>query len=172
MFLGDSLTEWGGWEQFFPNWEINNLGRAGDTTADILNRLPDFNNADVSKLFFMAGINDIGNNTPINEIMENYKAIINHILKSVPASKVYLQSVLPVATDVWPNPNVKKDQIHQLNEKIEQLAHEKECAFINLAPAFSDNMGNLNLDFTNDGLHLSIEGYKVWKNEIKNYLSN
>ena len=35
LLLGDSLTEAGPWEEAFPDRQVINAGRTGDTTADI-----------------------------------------------------------------------------------------------------------------------------------------
>ena len=39
VFIGDSITEYGEWNDFFSSKNLSNRGVAGDTTEDILRRL-------------------------------------------------------------------------------------------------------------------------------------
>ena len=39
IFLGDSITEYGQWDEFIPDPKVRNRGIAGDTTPNLLKRL-------------------------------------------------------------------------------------------------------------------------------------
>lgn len=43
---------------------------------------------------------------------------------------------------------------------------EEQVFFLNLQPAFSDDIGILRRDLTTDGIHLSIRGYETWETVI------
>ena len=59
IFLGDSMTEYGEWVEFFGNPNIKNRGIAGDMTDGILDRLDEVTASSPSQLFLMIGVNDL-----------------------------------------------------------------------------------------------------------------
>lgn len=170
IFLGDSLTEWGPWEILFPQSSILNYGKAGNKTSDILFRLKDLYSENPSSIFFMAGINDIGDNISIEIIGSNIRKIISKLIEKWNKVELFLLSVLPVSIDVWENPAIKNEKIIELNKIIKQIANDFNCRFLNLHSAFTDEQGNLDMNYSNDGLHLNLKGYEVWNNEIKSYV--
>ena len=59
VFLGNSITEQGWWNVLFRDPKVVNRGIGGDNTFGMLDRLPGILAAQPSKIFLMAGINDI-----------------------------------------------------------------------------------------------------------------
>src|SRR3712207_850541 len=51
LFLGDSISDYCEWSEFFPNKRIKNRGIAGDTTDGILNRIDEVIQSKPEKLF-------------------------------------------------------------------------------------------------------------------------
>lgn len=170
IFLGDSLTEWGNWPKLFPKHNILNYGIAGNTTTDIINRLKDLKQHKPNKLFFMAGINDLGDQEKPENIFSNYENIFHYIKKEFVGLQLHILSVLPVHFNMIIKPAITPGNIQLLNSYLKKLAISNQAIFINMAPAFSDNFGNLNPLYTNDGLHLNTEGYLIWKQEIEKYI--
>ena len=81
VFIGDSLTEWGDWEQRFPGYNVTNLGISGETVEGLLARRerirtkienPDF-------VFLMTGINNIA--TGHYDIFPPYREIVRNSLR-------------------------------------------------------------------------------------------
>ncbi len=170
IFLGDSLTEWGNWNTLFPDENILNFGIAGDTTSDVLIRLHEVCRHQASKLFLMIGINDLGDNMAVEDILQNYREIVRKIIKNCPAVNICLLSVLPAVYPKFGGSGINHANVQDLNDGILEIARENKLTFINLAAAFSDNDGNLDRRFTIDGIHLSREGYEKWKEEIYIYI--
>ena len=170
IFLGDSLTEWGNWEELFPDQEIMNFGIAGNTTTDLLRRLDKIYRHKASKLFLMIGINDIGESSEVNDILSNYEKIIQRLKNERPDLKIHLISVLPVMYNKFPGSGINQENVRVLNEGIRQIAVENDISYIDLTSLFADENGNLNKIYTIDGIHLSKEGYKKWKEGITNYI--
>lgn len=173
-FFGDSLTDYGQWSEFFSNGKIINRGISGDDTERLLNRINEVGNP--SKLFIMAGTNDLVEGKNLNEITSNYEKIISTISKGSPSTKIYVQSVLPFNQDrykkYYPSyKHVNNSEIITLNNKLKSLSKKYNATFVDLYPSFIKN-GNMNQKYTVDGVHLTGDGYSVWINDIRNYVSH
>jgi len=167
VFLGDSLTERGNWKELFPEYNILNYGISGNKTYEILNRLNEVIVRQPDKIFLMAGINDLGENRNANEIIADYNSIIENINNESSNTGLFLLSILPVAEN---RAGLKNEHIKELNYQIENIANNKHIKFINMFNAFVTTSGQINPKYSNDGLHLSKEGYILWKQLIKNFI--
>jgi len=168
IFLGDSITDGCEWDELFHNSNIVNRGIGGDSTQGILNRLNEITSDQPSKVFIMIGINDLHLlNKKSNDIIENYKTILETIKNDSPNTKIHIQSVLPINSTLIKDAN--NQDIIQLNTSLKLLAKEKNCIYIDLYSKFCKD-GELNLDYSNDGIHLLGNGYLFWRDSIKKYL--
>ncbi len=173
IFLGNSITDYGEWPEFFQNSKIKNRGISGDITLGILARLNDILVAQPSKIFLLIGINDISKNNPDSIILYNYQMIIEEILEKSPTTQLYIQSILPINNDFKKYPRLQNKEKHILflNKKLKELCQEKNLTYIDLFSAFCNDKGQLKPEFTNDGLHLTGEGYKMWIEILKPYVN-
>jgi lysophospholipase L1-like esterase/acetyl esterase/lipase len=165
IFLGDSITDFAEWADLFKNNKMKNRGISGDRTRGILNRLDEVINRKPAKVFIMIGINDIAANIPDSVILQNYTTIIQRLRTALPATGIYIQSILPTngTFPEFPRHQRKEEHIHAINTYLQQLAAEQRCIYVDLYHAMLDSEGRLNKQYTNDGLHLTGEGYLVWK---------
>ncbi len=169
VFLGNSITEGGNWSELFPDKKVLNRGIGGDMTAGVLARMDEIVRHEPSKLFICIGTNDLGFGLENEVIISNYSAIVEAVKKSSPATKIYVQAVLPVGNSfIFPHRNYK---IPPLNALIEKMCSETGVTFINIYDAFTDATGYLNSQYTNDQLHLTGAGYLVWKNELEAFVN-
>ena len=168
VFLGDSLTEYGQWEELTQHSNVLNRGIAGDTTPNLLRRLDHIVELAPSKIFLMIGINDfLFFDRP--QILENYQQIVQQLTTQLPNTQLYLQSILPV------NPTIRRiamdnEEIRLLNQSIQQLATDQELIYIDIHHPLKDANGNLDEKYTEDGVHLNGLAYRVWHKEIAAYL--
>ncbi|MCB0509560.1 MAG: hypothetical protein H6579_09225 [Chitinophagales bacterium] len=161
IFLGDSITEGGNWEELWPEKNILNRGIGGDTSEGVLNRIDEVLRHQPSKIFICIGTNDLAKGTGSKQIIANYKKILDSIKSHSPATKIYVQSVLPVGKCVlFGHDNTK---ISVLNLRLRKLCIEENVPFIDLHPLFADAEGYLKKEFTNDQLHLLGTAYLAWK---------
>jgi len=63
VFLADSITQTGKWEDFFPDSPTRNRGIAGDTTRRVLARVPEVARGHPAKVFVLIGTNDVSTGT-------------------------------------------------------------------------------------------------------------
>lgn len=167
VFVGDSITYKNPmWNELFENNDIANRGIGSDTTYGLLNRLDTITSLKPKKIFIMIGINDIARDISTDEILVNYEAIIVKLQKDLPKTKVFVQSILPV-TD---RDNIKNEYIQEINSSLKQLADSNNCTYINLYDFFVDKENNLRQELTIDGVHLSANGYEIWRDLIKDYV--
>lgn len=161
VFVGDSITE------FFPlkkylsrDLPLVNRGIAGTDTKWLLEHLTDQVLAlDPDKIFLMIGVNDFGWGYPIADIVGRISQLISQIRAEAVFTKIYLLSVLPVNASPEFAGTVKvrnNRDIQQLNQDLQVLGGVE---FIDLYPLLLDDQGNLALDYTTDGLHLSQAAY-------------
>jgi lysophospholipase L1-like esterase len=164
MFLGNSITEGGNWKELFNDSGIINRGIGGDITYGLLKRVDDVVIRKPSRLFILIGINDIGKDIPEEIIVDNYQKLVGIILKKSPDTKIFIQSILPLNNTVkgFPQHYNKAAHVVRANKLIRQMCVDMKLDFINLYPLFLDKQQKLNVAYTNDGLHLNADGYKLW----------
>ena len=179
VFLGDSITDWYPFEDFYSSdVPIINSGFAGYTSEELLKDMDKtVYQYNPTKVFIQVGTNDLNCDNPDTEkILKNITRIINNVKKNRPNSEVYLESIYPInKTDdekinkgcVGKRENI---DIVSLNEKLEEYCNNNDVVYIDLYDELSDDRGDLKLEYTTEGLHLSREGYQVVSKILKQYL--
>lgn len=169
IFLGDSLTWKGSWQQWFPDYRIHNFGVCGEKTSQIMERLDDVILLEPDILFVMMGINDLGDGLAANEIMTNWNTFVEQVENALPNTEVVVQSLLPVNTTLFSNPRVTSEKILHVNKELRRFAEMKKLSFINLYPLFVNDAEMLNETVTIDGLHLNDNGYVLWQEKLESF---
>lgn len=178
VFLGDSITEGGDWDEYFKgslpdNVNIFNRGISGDITAGVINRLDQVLRGKPKKIFLMIGINDLGKDIHYKKVVENIDYIVKEIRFKSPMTKIYLQSVLPVNIDMVRSDVLKRKThaINKTNRGIRKIAMKYNIIYLNIYE-YVKAPNSLQLDplFTYDGLHLNEKGYGIWVKAIKKYV--
>lgn len=167
VFLGNSITAGSDFQTFFPNKQIVNLGYSGDFIPGMINRIEMVKAVKPEKIFVMAGTNDIGF-ISIDKYVERYDSLITGLQRSIPESKIYIQSVLPINHEMASS-YASNEKISQANKEIEKLAKAKNCVFINLYDLYVMD-GEMNKELTRDGAHLKPEAYNIWAQAIEKYI--
>ena len=170
VFLGDSITEYGQWEELMNHPKVKNRGIAGDTTWGLMRRLNNITQSQPKAIFLMIGINDFLF-TDVHEIIENYKKIVEQIKSESPDCQLFIQSVLPV-NSIVKNSVFDNNLINQLNVSIKDLAIKEGLVFIDIHQKLMDKNGQLDAKFTADGVHINGTAYLIWKDLVKPYLAN
>ena len=174
IFLGDSLTDWCQWSEFFQNLNIKNRGIGGDRVNGILKRLPEVVSSSPDKVFLMVGVNDLGWGVDVQEIVLNYERVIQNISKTTPSTTIYVQSILPVneqlLSQYYPGSKITGKNILKLNRYLKDLSQKYQLTYVDLYPLFTANENQLDENLTFDGLHLNGKAYCIWKSAIDKYL--
>ncbi|WP_405609268.1 GDSL-type esterase/lipase family protein [Polaribacter sp. Asnod1-A03] len=168
VFLGDSITEFCNWNEFFMQLNIKNRGISGDVIEGVFNRLDEIIAAKPQKIFLMIGTNDLGNRRSIHQITSDYEKLINILITKMPETTLYLQSILPTKNSLNRDNNI----IIAINKEIEMLANKNSLIYINLFDTFKTANNQLNMSLSYDGLHLNGKGYLLWKDVIIEYVES
>ena len=171
VFLGDSLTEYYHLDEFYDDLPTINSGRAGWTTDQILDNIDSLVYIyNPTKVFLLIGTNDIEQGKSINDIVINIEKITKRIKKNRPKTKIYIESLYPVNnTDFEKISHGMVGQrsntiIKKINKEIKKYCNEFDYTYIDVYNNLTDKNGNLKLEYTEEGLHLSSLGYiKVTK---------
>lgn len=173
VFLGNSITNGCEWSELFADSRVKNRGISGDITMGVYDRLDPILQGKPAKIFLLIGINDVARGFSVDSIVGNIGLIIDKIRKESPATRLYLQSLLPVTDHyhLFEGHTSRGALVPQINERIKQLAEGNGITYIDLYARFVDpSTGKMNTSYTNDGLHLLGKGYVVWRDLVKPYI--
>lgn len=172
IFLGNSITDGSEWGELFADLRLKNRGISGDVTAGVIHRLDEIASRKPSKVFLLIGVNDLARGSAPDTVVKNILWIADYLKQETPATKLYVQSLLPL------NPSFGKFGAHmsragevvKVNEQLKERAPLHHYMFVDLYPSFTDAQNKLDARYTNDGLHLTGEGYLLWKHLIYPYV--
>lgn len=169
VFLGNSITKVGKWQELIPGQNIINKGISGDITTGVLARLEDCLATRPEKIFVMIGINDLKIGKAIDTITANQKKIIEKIKRLSPKTKIYMQSTLPVheimLADIYKRLN--NQDIAKMNAALKMVCKQLKVKYIDLHPIMLDENAQLKKSWSTDGLHLRPEAYVAWVAYLK-----
>ena len=120
----------------------------------------------------MIGVNDLAAGVSPDEIVANVARLIDRFQSESRWTKIYVQSILPVNGDLpgYERRKACAPLIVPTNKRLEALCDEKEVTYLDVWGALADHEGRLDKRYTNDGLHLTGEGYVVWRDAIKQHV--
>jgi lysophospholipase L1-like esterase len=173
VLLGDSLSLWFPVEMLPSDRVWLNQGVSGENSAGLLKRLNLLDELQPETIVVMVGINDLIKGTSDEQILDNYRQIIQTLKEKHPKSSLVVQSVLPHGGDRVGTIDreqvlqLSNERIYQFNQKLGSLTAESEVLFLNLHPLFTDGDGLMQADLSTDGLHLKRQGYFVWRSAFQ-----
>lgn len=173
VFLGNSITNGAEWSELFQNKNVKNRGISGDICMGVYDRLDAILKGKPAKIFLLIGINDVNRGTPADTIVRRIGMIARKIKTDSPKTKLYLQSVLPVTDHykMFQGHTSRWQVIPEINKGLIRLAAEEGATYIDLYSHFMDEKtGKMNINYTNDGLHLLGKGYMKWVEIVKPYI--
>lgn len=173
IFLGNSITNGGEWCELFDNKHVKNRGISGDICMGVYNRLDAILKGKPAKIFLLIGINDVSRGTSADTIVSGIGRIAQKIRKDSPKTKLYLQSVLPVTDHykMFGSHTSRWQMVKEINERLMVLAEKEQLVYIDVYSHFVDPAtGKMNVEYSNDGLHLLGKGYIKWAEILKPYV--
>ncbi|BAY32848.1 GDSL family lipase [Nostoc carneum NIES-2107] len=158
IMVGDSLSMWFP-EEKLPTTKLwLNQGISGDTSGGVLKRLGAFSQTRPDVIYVMAGINDLRKGLSDDVILRNHRQIMRRLKQNHPKAQIIVQSILPTRLST-----ISNQRIRNLNNQLALMAKQEKVSYANMYRWFTDFEGNLRLELTTDGLHLSPDGYEVWQ---------
>ncbi|ODG97801.1 G-D-S-L family lipolytic protein [Nostoc sp. KVJ20] len=162
ILIGDSLSMWFPREKLPAGKLWLNQGISGDTSSGVLKRLGAFSATRPNVIYIMAGINDLRKGDSDETILRNYRRIVRRLRQTHPQSQIIVQSILPTRL-----PKLSNSRIRNINTQLTLIAKQEGANYLNIYSWFTDMEGNLRPELTTDGLHLSQEGYDVWRTALQ-----
>lgn len=163
VFLGSSQTA--GWKYVGGFKNVVNKAVVSNTTAKILRSLGPVVRLKPEKVFILEGINEISGSTAT--ILGRYREILRRIHRGSPATRIFVQSVLPVRN----RPDLSNRKIMELNAGLQSLCDEcANCVYVDLYRHFVED-GQMRRQLTSDGVHLRPDGYRLWRSLLAPYLA-
>ncbi|MFN6566286.1 SGNH/GDSL hydrolase family protein [Dendronalium sp. ChiSLP03b] len=162
ILVGDSLSMWFPAEKLPAGKLWLNQGISGDTSGGIFKRLAAFSATRPEAIYIMAGINDLRKGASDETILRNHRRIIRSLKQSHPKTQIIIQSILPTRLESIPN-----SRIRRINAQLASIAKQEKVSYVNIYSWFIDFQGNLRSELTTDGLHLSPDGYDVWRSALQ-----
>ncbi len=175
IFMGNSITE--AWQyvdsMFFKNKLFVNRGISGQTTPQMLLRFrQDVIQLKPSVVVILAGINDIAQNTgpiTIEGIFGNIQSMVQ--LAQANNIKVVLSSVIPANVIPWKKEIEPAEIVVQLNSMIEAYCKKNKITYVDYYSKLVDDKKGLNKEYSEDGVHPNIKGYKIMDSILENAIS-
>ncbi|QSB22403.1 GDSL-type esterase/lipase family protein [Curtobacterium sp. 24E2] len=159
LFLGDSITAQGSWDTWLPDEQTLNQGISGDTTDGVLARLDAVVAEQPEVIVLLIGTNDFGNHRASAEhVVRNVETILVTLRRELPGVRLLLVSVLPRQAEYT-------TKIEEANRHLRQFVATCHAQYLDAWPALADG-DHLDDRFTDDGLHLTDEGYRAYLGEL------
>lgn len=176
ILVGDSISLWFPANLLPPQRHWLNQGISGETSNGLLKRLDLLDETEPEVIFVMIGINDLLRGYADTAILDSQRDIVRYLQTAHPQAQIVLQSILPHASEAeatWEGrdrfSDLPNSRIQKLNQELETIAQEEGVYFLDLYPVFINEQGNLNMDLSTDGLHLSPKGYQTWSIALQVY---
>lgn len=165
LMLGDSLVEWGDWQELLPEYHIVNRGMAGESIEGLAARLvQELNDApEPDAILLQSGTNNLLLGYP--HFPAVYTGMLPTIRAFIPDTPIIISSLMPM-------PVVPEHELADVNDQLRDLTEETDlCWFLDMVPPFMEKCLPITQPgFLNDQVHLSTRGYQVWAAEIKSCL--
>ena len=171
LFVGGFHTQQFSFSEFGLDYHYVNVSRSDLTTHMLLDNMKemvyDYN---PSVIFLELGIVDLNQGVSEDEFMSNYDQIIDSIQSNRPNAIIFIESIYPINDHVDGyngrlNQNISNEKIMLVNTKLKKLAKEKKVRYLDIHSTFNKR-GELNSNYTNDGVTLNHDGYVELYNEI------
>ncbi|MBX7244253.1 MAG: N-acetylmuramoyl-L-alanine amidase [Candidatus Sumerlaeaceae bacterium] len=172
VILGDSITE-GNPLKTVIGMPVINMGISGDqidipttATGGVLRRVALVPKARPTDIFLLIGINDFGAGKSVADAETQYRALVKKLRELAPTAKLHLQSILPTTG----RHAYLLEKVNAMNPKIQAIAKEFGCDYVDLFSIMKNDKGELREDYTGDGLHLKQPANNAWVTAIEAHL--
>ena len=155
------------------DYVIYNRGYGGYTMTQLMDVLDMVTDLIPSAVFINIGTNDIDrldDDYTYEDMMDNYRTIIETIWESAPNCVIYMMAYYPCTANTGTGQITRTlEQINEANEYVEALAAELGCNYIDVSDVLKDDDGYLKEEYAADSIHLTDEAYYAIYEELKPY---
>ena len=173
VFIGSDIADNAELAELFGNRHIINRGIRSEKSTDILTHIERIIEGKPHKIFVQLGTDDLMSGIGAEQIAADVSKMIELVREGSPRTRLYILSIAPVNDEEYRLPKGYGDlktKIRESNQSMETICKAKGVTYINVFDVLADTEGNLQKDYTNDGIHLTGEGYLLWRDTIKKHL--
>ncbi|WP_419465707.1 SGNH/GDSL hydrolase family protein [Aliivibrio fischeri] len=160
VLFGDSITEWGPWQDVFTHIPHVNRGIAGDTTFGMLRRIETTLAVQPKLITIMAGINDLSQGFSVDSVFDNYTKILAYWQRN--NCEILVQSTLFCGQKLVH----LNAQVAELNGRLVTYCQQHQINYLDVNAVLCPNQF-LSNEFTCDDLHLNARAYSTWINLLQ-----
>jgi lysophospholipase L1-like esterase len=160
LFVGDSITAAGSWQEWFPEFDVRVAAEPGDTTDRLGERLPAVVESQPTNIVILIGANDFGANRSVEYVVRSIEYFLAVVRQDVPGCRMLVQSIMPRGREY-------AEDIKSANRHLRQYSQNVHAQYLDLWPAMALEDGELKPELTNDRLHLTEAGYETWLSELQ-----
>lgn len=91
------------------------------------------------------------------EYLKQIESMIYQIKMNRPYASIYIESVYPIGRDY--SGTITNEEVRSINTLLSNLCDNKKVHYLDLYSVLENN-GELNQQYSDDGVHLNLEGYK------------
>lgn len=168
VFIGDSLTRGENFQEYFPDKKIVNLGISGDTLSGIAKRAFVISELVPEKIFVEGGVNSLSSNS-VDKLAVQYETMIKDIMSDNPDNEIFIQSILPISNKNQTR-GLTNENIIKLNAKLQEIAKKHGITYVDIYSAYVLD-GEMNPEYTRDGVHLKDEYKHLWLDILSEYIN-
>ena len=162
VMVGDSRVDEAEWDDLLGRDDVANRGISGDTTSGLLSRLDATFTAEAEVCVIQIGINDLMQGSPVERVERNFREILDRLVASRRVRQIVLTSVLLTGE----KSGELNGKVRELNARLKQLADEPGATWVDVNEPLA-GAGHLDAKYTNDGTHLTGDGYKLLAAQLK-----
>ena len=159
-FLGDSITNHGNWESWFPDRQTYNLGVSGNTTDDVIERIDQVVELHPDAVALLVGTNDLGQRKSVEHLVRNIEYLLVTLRRGLPGTRMLVQSIMPRGAEF-------AERVQDANRHLRQFAPSVNAQYLDLWPALAGSSDEISPEFSDDKLHLTPAGYEAWLSELR-----
>ena len=163
--MGNSITDgwWPADSTFFIQHNFVDRGISGQTTSEMLVRFrQDVIDLHPKTVVILAGINDIAHNNGVISLEHVFGNLVSMAeLAKVNGIRVIFCSVLPAYDFPWRRGLEPADKVIRLNQMIKAYADKQGLTYVDYHSAMKDERNGLPSNLSKDGVHPTLEGYKI-----------
>lgn len=163
VFMGDDLIAEALWSELFPEFSVRNRGMNGQTTEEMLFRLPGIAQAKPRTVLISSGASDLAALIPLAQIIANMREAVNLFQAFSPESTLLISNVLPLSPE-------NAAAAEQLNTALAQLAEVHGLTFLDSSSTLLTDSGDFKAGFADRRSRLQGAGYAAWRNLLKPHL--
>ncbi|MBU0482928.1 MAG: GDSL family lipase [Proteobacteria bacterium] len=165
LFVGDSLIEFYDWQARFPEYQVDNKGKAGESVAELLWRTEEM----ISSLtppdwiLIMIGTNNV--TMEDYGLEDTYEKVVQVYRAAFPQAKIVVNSLLPMRL-----PYLADNAVVDLNKRLQEMAARLGISFLDAYDKLTDDQGQPLASVLEDEIHLAADGYRLWADAVAEFL--